>query len=52
MHPLPFMNEGFVTDLKNFTLLAYTDGVTETMNEAGQEFGLNSLQDYFRKEQG
>jgi sigma-B regulation protein RsbU (phosphoserine phosphatase) len=49
MHPLPFMNEGFVTDLKNFTLFAYTDGLTETMNEAEQEFGLQSLQDYFAK---
>jgi sigma-B regulation protein RsbU (phosphoserine phosphatase) len=49
MHPLPFMNEGFITDLKNFTLFAYTDGLTETMNEAGQEFGLSSLQTYFEK---
>lgn len=47
MHPLPFMNEGFITGLKNFTLFAYTDGLTETTNEAGQEFGLQSLQDYF-----
>jgi sigma-B regulation protein RsbU (phosphoserine phosphatase) len=52
MHPLPFMNEGFITDLKNFTLFAYTDGLTETANEAGQEFGLSSLQEYFEKNKG
>jgi phosphoserine phosphatase RsbU/P len=49
MHPLPFMNEGFVTGLKNFTLFAYTDGLTETSNEQGQEFGLSWLQSYFEK---
>jgi sigma-B regulation protein RsbU (phosphoserine phosphatase) len=49
MHPLPFMNEGFITDLKNFTLFAYTDGLTETANEADEEFGLSSLLSYFEK---
>jgi sigma-B regulation protein RsbU (phosphoserine phosphatase) len=49
MNPLPFMNEGFVTDLDEFTLFAYTDGLTETVNEDGAEFGLNSLLDYFEK---
>jgi len=49
MNPLPFMNEGFVTDLDEFTLFAYTDGLTETVNEDGVEFGLNSLLDYFEK---
>ena len=49
MHPLPFMNEGFITDLRNFTLFAYTDGLTETANEAGEEFGLSWLQAYFEK---
>lgn len=49
MNPLPFMNEGFVTDLDDFTLFAYTDGLTETVNEDGEEFGLNSLLDYFEK---
>jgi sigma-B regulation protein RsbU (phosphoserine phosphatase) len=47
MHPLPFMNEGFVTDLKNFTLFAYTDGLTETANEQEQEFGIDWLKTYF-----
>jgi phosphoserine phosphatase RsbU/P len=51
MNPLPFMNEGFVTDLDDFTLFAYTDGLTETVNEDGQEFGLQSLLDYFKDNQ-
>jgi len=49
MNPLPFMNEGFITDLDDFTLFMYTDGLTETVNEDGQEFGLQSLLDYFDK---
>jgi sigma-B regulation protein RsbU (phosphoserine phosphatase) len=49
MNPLPFMNEGFVTDLDDFTLFAYTDGLTETVNENNEEFGMESLMDYFRK---
>jgi sigma-B regulation protein RsbU (phosphoserine phosphatase) len=49
MNPLPFMNEGFITDLDNFTLFAYTDGLTETINEEKVEFGLQSLLDYFEK---
>lgn len=46
MNPLPFMNEGFITDLDEFTLLAYTDGLTETVNEAGVEYGVQALVDY------
>ncbi|MCW5910716.1 MAG: PP2C family protein-serine/threonine phosphatase [Cyclobacteriaceae bacterium] len=46
MHPLPFINEGFITDLDEFTLFAYTDGLTETVNEAGAEFGVQALVDY------
>ncbi len=49
MNPLPFMNEGFVTDLDDFTLFAYTDGLTETINEDNDEFGLQSLINYFEK---
>lgn len=43
MHPLPFINEGFITDIDNFTLFAYTDGLTETVNEADEEFGIQAL---------
>jgi sigma-B regulation protein RsbU (phosphoserine phosphatase) len=52
MNPLPFINEGFITDLDEFTLFAYTDGLTETVNEAGEEYGVDSLMDYFKKNSG
>src|SRR5882762_10908522 len=48
MHPLPFINEGFITGIDNFTLFAYTDGLTETVNENDEEFGIQSLLDYLR----
>ena len=48
MNPLPFINEGFITDLEDFTLFAYTDGLTETVNEDNEEFGLTSLMEYFK----
>ena len=47
MHPLPFLKEGFITDLDDFLLFCYTDGLTETINEKGEEFGLQSLVHYF-----
>jgi sigma-B regulation protein RsbU (phosphoserine phosphatase) len=50
MHPLPFLNEGFVTGLEDFLLFCYTDGLTETINEAGKEYGVDALLDYFKKE--
>jgi len=49
MNPLPFINEGFITDLDDFTLFAFTDGLTETVNEAEEEYGLDSLLEYFKK---
>ena len=47
LHPLPFMDEGFITDLDEFMLFCYTDGVTETQNEAEEEFGMDRLMAYF-----
>jgi phosphoserine phosphatase RsbU/P len=47
MHPLPFLNEGFVTGLDDFLLFCYTDGLTETVNEKGNEFGVEPLMEYF-----
>jgi len=42
--------EKFITtDLSEFTLLAYTDGLTETVNELEEEFGPEALRDYFTK---
>lgn len=50
MHPLPFLNEGFVTDLDDFLIFCYTDGLTETINEKGKEFGVEVLLEYFQEE--
>lgn len=47
MHPLPFINEGFITDLDDFLLFCYTDGLTETLNESGKEYGVEQLLHYF-----
>ncbi len=49
MHPLPFINEGFIPDLDEFLLFCYTDGLTETINEEGKEFGVDYLTTYFEK---
>jgi len=49
MHPLPFINEGFLTDISDFTLFAYTDGLTETINEQNEEFGIDSLLNYLKE---
>ncbi len=45
-HPLPFINEGFITDLEDFYLFLYTDGVTETSNNKGEEYGVERLVDF------
>lgn len=48
MHPLPFLNEGFITGIEDFLLFCYTDGLTETGNEQGYEFGVDKLIEYFQ----
>ena len=48
IHPLPFVDEGFITDLEDFMLFCYTDGLTETVNEKDEEFGSDRLIDYFK----
>lgn len=50
MHPLPFLNEGFITDIDDFLLFCYTDGLTETINEEGKEFGTERLMEYFSRQ--
>ncbi|HAC25745.1 MAG TPA: hypothetical protein DCE81_12610, partial [Cytophagales bacterium] len=49
MDPLPFLNEGFVTDLDDFLLFCYTDGLTETVSEEEREFGIQSLIEYIQR---
>ena len=49
IHPLPFINEGFITDLDDFLLFSYTDGLTETESESGEEYGLDRLMQYFEE---
>ncbi|MEQ9167909.1 MAG: PP2C family protein-serine/threonine phosphatase [Fulvivirga sp.] len=49
IHPLPFVNEGFITDLDEFLLFCYTDGLTETANEQNEEFGSERLIEYFKE---
>lgn len=50
MHPLPFLNEGFLTDIDDFLIFCYTDGLTETTNEEGSEFGVERLLKYFQND--
>ena len=47
--PLPFISEGFITDLDGFTLFAYTDGVTETENEKGDEIGSDRIEEFLKE---
>jgi sigma-B regulation protein RsbU (phosphoserine phosphatase) len=47
MHPLPFLREGFITDLDDFLIFCYTDGVTETTNAQDDHFGVERLIAYF-----
>lgn len=44
---MPSVHEGFLDQLKDFLLFCYTDGLTETINEQGLEYGLQPVLDYF-----
>jgi sigma-B regulation protein RsbU (phosphoserine phosphatase) len=48
VHPMPFINEGFIEGLEEFMLFCYTDGLTETENEQGEEYGMQRLEDYLK----
>lgn len=50
--PLPFISEGFIPDLNGFTMFAYTDGLTETENEAGEEIGSERIAEFIRDNYG
>jgi sigma-B regulation protein RsbU (phosphoserine phosphatase) len=45
-HPLPFLNEGLLTEIDEFMLFAFTDGLTETFNEKEEEYGTERLQEF------
>ena len=47
--PLPFISEGFIPDLEGFTLFAYTDGLTETENDMGEEIGSDRITELIRE---
>jgi len=47
-NPLPFLQVGEIKNIKNFLLFCYTDGYTETENEAGEEFGEEALAEFLQ----
>ncbi len=44
--PLPFLNMGTIENLDEFSLFLFTDGLTETFDEAEEEFGSERLEKY------
>ncbi len=44
-HPLPFLRVGKVDNLNSFLFFAYTDGLIETVNNKGEEFSLERVQE-------
>jgi len=50
--PLPLLKEGVITGLDRFLLFCYTDGLTETVNEAGHEYGIQPVIDYLSTNAG
>lgn len=48
--PLPFIESGRVAKLSNFVFFGYTDGLTETFNEAGEQFGEERLEQIICKD--
>lgn len=48
-HPLPFLNEGKVENLKEFLFFSYTDGVVETNNEKSEEFGVEGIMEHLNQ---
>lgn len=43
-HPLPFLRVGKIENLTTFLFFAYTDGLIETINNKGEEFSLERVQ--------
>lgn len=42
--PLPFLDKGEIENVEEFSLFMFTDGLTETFNSAGEEFGQERLE--------
>ena len=51
LNELPFLKVGEVTDLHDFLLFCYTDGLTETFNEKEEVWGPEELEAYLRLNQ-
>lgn len=49
--PLPFLSTGTLKDLDAFSLFLYTDGVTETFNDEGEEYGPERLEEFLKSHQ-
>lgn len=49
--PLPFLSTGKVDHLDAFSLFLFTDGVTETFNDAGDEYGPERLESFLQAHQ-
>jgi len=50
-NPLPFLATGFIEDLEDFSLFLFTDGVTETFNDQGEEYGIERLEAFLKSNQ-
>ncbi|MGW8121213.1 PP2C family protein-serine/threonine phosphatase [Roseivirga echinicomitans] len=42
--PLPFLDRGEIENIEEFSLFMFTDGLTETFNSEGEEFGQERLE--------
>lgn len=47
-HPLPFLNETTLSNMRNFLLFNYTDGITEVQNPDNEQFGLERLTNFLK----
>lgn len=49
--PLPFLKETTINNMRNFFLFNYTDGVTETINPEGEQYGIDRLLQFLKTRQ-
>jgi sigma-B regulation protein RsbU (phosphoserine phosphatase) len=49
MHPLPFLNIGKIRNIDEFSLLCFTDGLTETFDKNQEQFGSDRVGEIFGK---